>query len=168
MSSFGSDTGSMGFDTGSIGTGDSNSFNFSTGLGNIDPNSGLNSLNAGLTGPNAGTIPNGYLSSSSNYIPNDSGISSGSLNGNGSFSMPPNSMGQLNAQSLGSALGAGSKIANTGQSSNSGPRQTGNGRVSMHQVMFANPIQDFAGSSGGGSQAGNSLLQLLAKYHPGS
>jgi hypothetical protein len=37
----------------------------------------------------------------------------------------------------------------------------------MHQVSFANPITDFAGSNGG-SQMGSSLLQLLAKYHPGS
>lgn len=165
MSSFGGgDVSSLGDLSGSLG---SNSYDFSSGLGSIDSGTGLNDLNAGLMGAGAGTTPNGFLAGASNYVPNDSGISSGALNGDTSFSMPANSMGQLNAQSLGSALGMGSKLAGAQPTANSGRQATGSGKVSMHQVQFANPIQNFAGSLGG-SQAGNALLQLLAKYHPGS
>lgn len=164
MSSMG-DGGASSFDFSSGMTPDvgSNSYDFSTGLGNIDPNSGLNSLNAGLMGPGAGTMPNGFTDSSSNYIPSDSGVSAGALNGNTMFTMPTSSM----PQALSQALGMGSKLAGGQPSPNSGPKATGSGKVSMHQVVFANPIQNFAGSVGG-SQSGNSLLQMLAKYHPGA
>lgn len=169
MSSMGSDSSmpDMSFLGGSgAGSVDPNSYNFSSGLGNIDPNSGLNSLNAGLIGPGAGTMPNGYVDTSTNYVPDGSGVSTGALNGDTSFTMPSNSTGQLSAQSLGNALGQGAKIANSGATNNN--RMSGGpGRVAMHQVTFANPIQDFGGSNGG-SAAGNSLLQLLAKYHPGA
>lgn len=144
-----------------------NSYDFSSGLGNIDPNSGMNSLNAGLTGAGAGTMPNGFFNGASNFTPDGttSGISAGALNGDTSFSMPSNSMGQLNAQGLSNALASGSKIANQG--TGTVKPQGGSGRVAMHQVTFANPIADFAGSTGG-SQMGQSLLQMLAKYHPGA
>lgn len=161
MSSMGAgDAASLGDMSGALG---SNSYDFSTGLGSIDPNSGLNSLNAGLMGPGAGTMPNGFLAGSSNFVPDGSGVSAGALNGDTSFTMPTSSM----AQNLSSALGMGSKLAGAQGSQNGGARPTGSGKVQMHQVVFANPIQNFAGSQGG-SQAGNSLLQLLAKYHPGS
>lgn len=148
----------------------SNSYNFSTGLGSIDPNSGLNSLNAGLMGPGAGTVPNGYIDGAGNYAPSSdlSGISSGALNGDLSFSMPTSSSGS-SASSLSNlaqnALG-GSKI-NQPSSGSTNRGAGGGGRVSMHQVTFANPIQDFADSASG-TAAGNNLIQLLAKFHPGS
>lgn len=147
----------------------SNSYNFSTGLGNVDPNAGLNSLNAGLMGPGAGTVPNGFVPSSSNYLPDSSGISAGALNGDTSFSMPGNSMGQLLSQAqvgkLGQAMGMGGRLA---QPQDDGGRlQTGSGKVRLPQVTFANPITNFAGSVGG-SQAGNSLIEMLSKYHPGA
>lgn len=138
----------------------------STGtLGNVDPNAGLNSLNAGLTGPGAGTMPNGFSGSGSNYVPDNSGVSAGALNGNTSFSMPSNSTGQLNSQALSTALAQGAKVASPTSNGNAS-RPAQSGHVSMHQVQFATPIQNFAGSAGG-SQVGNSLLQLLAKYRPG-
>jgi hypothetical protein len=173
MSSFGGDSGDysalsdIGSGVSSLGdTG--NSYGFTSDLGNIDPNSGFNSLGAGLTGAGAGTIPNGYIDGASNYTPDGTtnGISAGSLNGNTSFTMPSNSTGMLNAQNLSSALGMGSKLAG-GQQSGTVRPQGGSGRVAMHQVQFANPIANFAGSAGG-SQMGNSLLALLAKYHPGA
>lgn len=144
-----------------------NSAGFTSNLGNIDPNAGLNSLNAGLTGAGAGTLPNGFVNGAGNFTPGGTtnGVSSGSLNGDTSFTMPSNSTGQLNAQNLSTALASGSKIAN--QSSPTVKPQGGSGRVAMHQVTFGSPVADFAGSAGG-SQMGNSLLALLAKYHPGS
>lgn len=147
-----------------------NSYNFSTGLGNIDPNAGLNSLNAGLVGPGAGTMPNGFVPSSSNYLPDSSGVSAGALNGNTSFSMPGNSMGQLLSQSqvgkLSQAMGMGGRLIQP-QDDDGGRLQTGSGKVRLPQVTFANPITSFAGSVGG-SQAGNSLIEMLSKYHPGA
>jgi hypothetical protein len=144
---------------------DPSSYSFSTGLDTTtDPS---NSLGADLMGPNAGTLPNGYTDSISGI--DLTGPSSGSMNGNYSFSMPGSSMSQLQSQSLNpsalsSALAAGSKI-NQPQSS---PRSPGGpGRVAMHQVVFDNPMQNFAGSVGG-TAAGNSLIELLSKYHPGA
>lgn len=151
-----------GFDTGSLGLTD-NSYGFSSGLGNIDPNSGLNSLGAGLMGPNAGTIPNGFLPGASNFVPSDSGISAGALNGNTSFSMPNNSLAQLAGQAS-KLAGAGSQLA---MPKGTEQQRGGSGRVQLPVVNFSNPTVDFAGSQGG-SQAGNSLLQLLARYHPGA
>lgn len=148
-----------------------NLYNFSTGMGPIAPNSGLNSLGGPLMGANAGTLPNGFATAggaSSNFVTpqgqgmgGGSGLSPGALNGDISFSMPGNSMGQLTSQSL----AAGAKMPNS-PSSGQRPSPTGSGRVSMRQANFSAPITDFAGSNSG-SQAGNSLLQLLAKYHPG-
>lgn len=169
MSSGTSDIPQIDFASGQLPDVGSNSYNFSTGLGNIDPNAGLDSLNAGLMGPGAGTMPNGFVPSSSNYLPGDSGVSAGALNGNTSFSMPGNSMGQLLSQAqigkLGQAMGMGSRLV---QPQDDGGRlQTGGGKVRLPQVAFANPIANFVGSNSG-SQAGNSLIQLLAKYHPGA
>lgn len=169
MSSGNSDNPQIDFASGQLPNVGSNSYNFSTGLGNVDPNAGLDSLNAGLTGPGAGTMPNGFVPSSSNFVPDGSGVSAGALNGNTSFSMPGNSMGQLMSQSqvgkLSQAMGMGSRLA---QPQDDGGRlQTGSGKVRLPQVNFANPIVNFGGSNGG-SQAGNSLIQLLAKYHPGA
>lgn len=156
------------FSSGQLPDVGSNSYNFSTGLGSIDPNSGLNSLNAGLMGPGAGTSLNGFLPSDSNYLPDSSGISAGALNGNASFSMPGGSMDQLLSQAqigkLGQAMGMGSRLSQP--QSDGGRLQTGSGKVRLPQVTFANPIANFAGSAGG-SPAGNSLIQLLSKYHPG-
>lgn len=151
-------------------------FNTDPTLGSVDPNSGLNSLNAGLSGPGAGTMPNGYIDpsgTSSNYTPagSTSGVSAGALNGNTQFGMPGSSLAQLaqastNGQlsNVQNAMGMGAKLA-TGDSSKK--LGTGSGRVSERATLFGSPIQNFAGSAGG-SQVGNSLLQLLAKYHPGS
>jgi hypothetical protein len=162
------------------GNGSPSAADFSTAssLGNVDPNSGLNSLNSGLMGPGAGTVPNGYITGNgtgtgSNYTTPDavSGVSTGALNGNTSFGMPGSSLAQLaqastNGQlsNVANAMGMGAKIANAADSN--GKMQTGSGRVSERRVSFGSPIQNFAGSAGG-SQVGNSLLQLLAKYHPG-
>lgn len=169
MSSGNSDNPQIDFAAGQMPNVGSNSYNFSTGLGNVDPNAGLNSLNVGLTGPGAGTMPNGFVSSSSNYLPDGSGVSAGALNGNTSFSMPSNSMDQLMSQAqvgkLGQAMGMGSRLA---QPQDDGGRlQTGSGKVRLPQVTFANPITSFAGSVGG-SQAGDSLIAMLSKYHPGA
>lgn len=157
-----------------------NSFNFSTGLGNPDANTGLDNLNAGLTGANAGTLPNGYLNGAGgNYTPDPSlsGISAGAQNGNVSFGMPGSSMAQLAAQSLNGSstpntqnqnnalMALGNKIE--GSATKAAPQRSGgSGKVSMKPVQFSAPVTDFAGSTGG-SQAGNSLLQLLSKYTPG-
>ena len=153
----------------------SNSGNFSTGLGPIDPNQGLNSLGGPLMGANAGTIPNGFATAggaSSNYVPQGqgtgggSGMSAGALNGNTQFTMPNNSIPQLNAQKLGAGMAAGAKLANPPSGGQTMPR-TGNGSVRMSAQNFNAPLVDFAGSTPG-TQAGSSLLQLLAKYRPGT
>ena len=146
------------------GLGD-NSYNFSTGLGSVDSSGGLNSLNAGLMGAGAGTMPNGYVASGSNYVPDGSDISAGALNGDNSFSMPANSTGQLNAQTLGNGLAAGSKLA--GGSGSQQQQRVAPGHIAMHQVQFSSPIQNFAGSNGS-SKMGEGILQLLSKYRPGS
>ena len=127
-------------------------------------------------GANAGTIPNGFATgggASSNFATpqgqgtgGGSGISSGALNGNTQFTMPNSSMPQLNAQSLQNGMAAGAKLANS-PSSGQKPMQTGSGRVTGRAQQFSAPIADFGGSNTG-SQAGNSLLQLLAKYRPGA
>jgi hypothetical protein len=180
MSSFGNSNipsgASTDFASGALPNVGSNIGNFSTGMGSIDPNAGLNSLGGPLMGPNAGTIPNGFATAgnaSSNYATpqgqgtgGGSGLSPGSLNGNVSFAMPADSMGQLNAQSLQNGLAAGAKLANS-PSSGTKTLPTGSGRVSMKGVNFNAPVADFAGSNSG-SQAGNSLLQLLQKYRPGA
>jgi len=169
MSSGNSDLSQFDFASGQMPDLGGNSYNFSTGLGSIDPNGGLNSLNAGLMGPGAGTMPNGYMPSSSNYLPDGSGISAGALNGNLSFGMPGNSISQLLSQAQGDkfsqAMGMGSKLAEPKDEDTR--LQTGSGKVRLPQVTFANPIANFVGSNSG-SQAGNSLIQMLAKYHPGA
>lgn len=173
MSSFGSsdipmDTSSLSNVASMTGAG-SNSYGFDAGLGSVDTSSGWNGLNAGLMGAGAGTMPNGFSAADSNYVPADSGISAGALNGDTSFAMPSGgsgaSLSQLQSQKLGNALGMGSKLAQP-QTSN-GPQATGSGRVRLQKVQFGNPITNFGGAFGG-SQAGNSLMQLLARYHPGA
>lgn len=155
-------------DSGASSLGDGNSFGFTTGLGNSDTGGGLDTLNAGLMGPGAGTVNNGYLDGMSNYTPDGTtdGISAGSLNGDTSFAMPSGSglNGGSMAQLAGQALGMGSKLAQAQGSQQRG--SGGGGKLRVPQVTFGNPIVDFAGSNGG-SQAGTSLLQLLAKYAPG-
>jgi hypothetical protein len=157
----------------------SNSAGFTTGMGPIDPNQGLNSLGGPLMGANAGTLPNGFIAgngapgASSNYVTpqgqgtgGGSGMSSGALNGNSSFTMPNNSMPQLNAQKLGAGMAAGAKLANAPASGNAPPSGRG-GTVHMSAQNFSAPMVDFAGSTSG-SQAGNSLISLLSKYKPGA
>lgn len=160
---------SMGDSFGNTG----NSFGFTTGLGNTD-SGGLDSLGGSLMGAGAGTVNNGFLNSSNNYLPGDSasGVSAGALNGDttsggitSGFSMPgglsTGSMAQLASQ----ALGQGAKLAQANSAQRINPQ--GSGRVKTAATNFGNPTVDFAGSNSG-SQAGNSLLQLLAKYHPGA
>lgn len=167
LSNVGSGISSLG-DTG-------NSYGFTTGLGNVDSGAGFDTLNGGLMGAGAGTVPNGFIDGSSNYTPGDttSGISLGALNGDttsggitSGFSMPGGMGTGSMAQMASQALGLGSKLA---QPSSSQARAVGGGggKIRIPQVSFTNPIVDFAGSNGG-SQAGNSLLTLLAKYHPGA
>lgn len=168
MSSFGDTSALSDVGSGISTLGDTgNSYGFTSGLGNVDSSgTGFDTLNAGLMGPGAGTTPNGFLDGSSNYTPGDSasGISAGALNGNTSFSMPGGGGGSM-AQLASQALGMGSKLAQpqASQQRTSG----GGGKLRLPAVSFGNPIVDFAGSNSG-SQAGNSLLQLLAKYHPGA
>lgn len=151
-----------------MSTSDNGSYNFSSGLSPNTTDDLNTSGTAGLVGANAGTLPNGYQG---NYTPPSSlsGVSAGAQNGNYSFGMPGSSMSQLQSQSLNptalsNALAAGAKI----QQPQQGPRPpAGPGRVAMHQAVFSNPIQNFAGSIGG-TDSGNSLIALLSKYHPGA
>ena len=136
----------------------SNTYGFTTGdsgLGGLD----TTSLGGALMGPSAGMTGDG-LGVGAGSMP-----TSDSLNGNYSFAMP-NTSGNFDASKLAAGMSAGAKLANVGSTPQQAPlgRQ---GTIRLAAQNFRAPIADFAGASKG-SQAGESLLKLLANYAPGA
>lgn len=102
---------------------------------------------AGLTGVQSGMT-----------MPNFSNAVSGS--GDYSFNMPQ-SGGNLGALAMG-GIKAGQQLAASGQA----PKTGGTGRVQMQAKDFSAPVVALPMASG--SNAGNSLLQMMQRYQPGN
>jgi hypothetical protein len=140
----------------------------------LGQSTGVNAVGSnpyGFQGTNAAAAPANLtgltgLGGSLQGTPNIAGVSSSGQSGAGNpynFTVPTGGTGNLSqAQNL--LSGASSQFNNA--SSQNTPRSSGNAGVRLPATSFSAPISNQIQQ--GGTGAGNSLIQLLQNYKPGT
>lgn len=161
MSAFGNSDNPMNNGVGSLGTFGSGSNANLTGTFTDSGNLNNVGAGAGMTGLGTNYDSSGNLL---NVGTNGTGPGAGWQNGNLSFAMPSDSMGQLASQAQ-NVLGMGSKIAQPEPVQH----QLGSpgGKLRVQKVDFSAPVVDNSGAPSGSANV-NSLIALMKKYTPGA